>query len=66
MTLQIVYIWICLRKIGAKGFMCAALAPVYARRSGSEDERMDIWAQAQLLGPKEMRFSFVAFFISTS
>ena len=45
--------------------MCAALAPVYAR-SGSEDERMDIWAQAQLLGPKEMRFSFVAFFISTS
>jgi hypothetical protein len=48
------------------GCMCTGIAPLRARRSGGKDGRIDVWAQAQLLGPNEMRFLFVAFFINTS
>ena len=39
---------------------CTRLAPLYERWRGSEDGRMEVWAQAQLLGPNEVRCSFAA------
>jgi hypothetical protein len=52
------------------GFKCTnfgtSLAPMYERWRASEGGRLEVWAQTQLLGPNEVRCSFVAFFINTS